>query len=202
MTDAEIRAAHPEQVAAEVAKQPKPADPPAPTPPAPSDEGRDAAMARERRAREDAEKRAKDAEEKVAEAERKKAEEEGKWKELAEEETRKREALEASNRVKEQQRLAERSAGDLKFKDTGYALYLLQQDKVELNDPAAVKAALTELAQTRKELITGTAPAPSGGPAGGADGKPAGLTREQLSAMTPKQIAALDPKIVNEALAS
>ena len=112
-----------------------------------------------------------------------------------------REKVEGEQRDATAQRNAERSAGDLKFKDAGYALYLIQQDSVDLNDPAAVKTALTELAQNRKELVSGTPPPPSGGPAGGSDGTPPGLTREQLAAMSPAAIAKLDPEIVNKVLA-
>ena len=206
MTDAEIRAAHPdwtdEQVAAEVAKQSKPAGfPPASTPPAPSDAERDAAFARERRGREEAEKRAKDATDRLADQERKKAEEEGRFKELAEQEKARADGLEAKQLETEQHRNAERSAGDLKFRDAGYALYLLQQDSVDLSDAAAVKAALTGLAESRNDLITGHVPPPSGGPAGGSKADPPGLTREQLSGMTAQQISKLDPEIVNKALA-
>jgi membrane protein involved in colicin uptake len=121
-------------------------------------------MARERRAREDAENRAKAAEDKLAAEAKKKAEDEGKWKELAEEETRKREALEASQRQADQRRHAERAAGDLKFRDTGYALYLLEQDNVDLADAAAVKAALTVLVESRRDLVAGVPPPSSGGP--------------------------------------
>lgn len=204
-SEQEIRQEHPdwndEQVAAEVAREAE-ENRPGPTPaPTPSDADRDAAFARERRAREEAEKRAKEAEDKLAEEARKKAEDEGRWKELADEEKAKREGLEGEQRKAEARRNAERAAGDLKFKDTGYALYLLQQDQVDLSDPSAVKAALDVLAQDRKDLITGSAPPPSGGPGGGAGGDPPKLTREQVAGMTPQQIAKLDPEVLNTALA-
>jgi hypothetical protein len=204
MTEQEIRAAHPdwtdEQVAAEVARLAEKPEPAA-APPASGTGEQDAAFARLRRETEEANKRAKAAEDKLAAEAKKKAEEQGKWEDLAKEETRKREALEASQAADQAKRNAERAARDLKFRDADYALYLLAQESVDLADAAAVKAALDRIAADRKDLLGGAAPPPSGGPAGGNKGDPPALTREQLSAMSPKQIAALDPKIVNEALA-
>ena len=177
-----------------------PAETPAATPPA--DPGRDAAFAEFRRKADEAERRAKAAEDALAEQERKKAEEEGRWKELAEQERARADRLEAAQVAAEQKRNAERSAKDLKFKDTGYALYLLAQDSVDLADPAAVKAGLEQIATNRADLVGTAAPPPSGGPTGGAQDPPPKLTRESMAAMTPKQVSALDPKVVNEALAA
>ena len=181
-----------------------PEAPPAETPPAtpPADPGNNAAFAEMRRKADEAERRAKAAETALAEQERKKAEEEGRWKELAEQERARADQLEAAQTAAEQKRHAERTAQDLKFKDTGYALYLLAQDRVDLADAAAVKAALEQIAKNRADLVGTSPPPPSGAPAGGAQDPPAKLTIEQLRAMTPKQVAALDPKVVNEALAS
>jgi membrane protein involved in colicin uptake len=205
MTEQEIRAAHPdwtdEQVTAEVARLAEKPEPAA-TPPASGTGEQDAAFARMRRETEDANKRAKAAEDKLAEEARKKAEEDGQFKELADKEKARADGLEAKQRETEQRRNAERAAGDLKFKDPGYALYMLAAENVDLSDAAAVKAALDRIAADRKDLLGGVVPAPSGGPAGGSKQDPPGLTREQLAGMSPKQIAALDPKIVNEALAS
>lgn len=202
MTEAEIRAAHPdwtdEQVAAEVAKQKT--DPPA-APPAPTT-GDNEAFARIRREAEDAKKRAKAAEDKLAEAERKKAEEEGRFKDLADKEKARADKLEADQKAKDAQRNAERTATHLKFKDPGYALYLLNQDGIDLADAPAVKKALEEIAKDRAELLTGSAPPPSGGPAGGNKGDPPKVTREDLKKMSAQQIQALDPKVVAEALAA
>lgn len=199
----QIRQEHPdwtdELVAAEVARREKP-EPPANQPPAARQDND--AFARMRRENDELQGKLKEAENERAERERKQAEEEGKWRELAEQEKTRADQLEQKQLEKEQQRNAERAAGDLKFKDTGYALYLLQQDRVDLSDAAKVKEALEGLAKTRTDLVKGSAPPPSGGPAGGSNGEPPKLTREQLTAMTPKQIAALDPKVVNEALAA
>ena len=181
-----------------------PETPPAAAPAAapPADPGKDAAFAEMRRKADEAERRAKAAETALAEQERKKAEEDGRWKELAEQEKARADKLEAAQVAAEQQRHAERSATDLKFKDTGYALYLLAQDHVDLSDPAAVKAGLEQIAKNRADLVGPAAPPPSGGPTGGTQDPPAKLTRAQLAEMTPKQVAALDPKVVNEALAA
>lgn len=180
-----------------------PADPPTPPaqPPATGTGDHDAAMARMRRETEEANKRAKAAEDKVAEAERKKAEEQGEFQKLAEQEKARADALEAKQREDEQRRNAERAAGDLKFRDPGYALYLLAQDRVDLADPAAVRDALDRIAKARTDLVTTGPPPPSGGPAGGANNDPPGLTVEQLQAMTPRQIAALDPEVIKKATA-
>lgn len=204
MTEAEIRAAHPdwtdEQVAAEVARlAAQPPTPPAPTPPTPPD---DAAFARMRREKEAAEAEAQRAKDALAERERKEAEEAGKYKDLYEAEKTKNETLTQAQQDAENKRNAERTAQDLKFKDTGYALYLLAQDRVDLADAAAVKEALEQIAKNRADLVGTAAPPPSGAPTGGAQDPPAKLTRAQLAEMTPKQVAALDPKVVNEALAA
>lgn len=204
MTEAEIRAAHPdwtdEQVAAELAKQPEPAAPPAP-PPSSGSGDHDAAMARMRREKDEADKRAKAAEDKLAAEERKKAEEQGEYQKLADQEKARADKLEAEKNEERAKVNAEKTASGLKFKDTGYALYLLAADNIDLSDPAAVKAALEQIATDRKDLVSGIPPPPSGGPAGGSDGKPPGLTREQLAGMSPAAIAKLDPEVVNKALA-
>lgn len=203
MTEAEIRAAHPdwtdEQVAAEVARL-KAETPP---PPEPKPDDRDRAFAEQRRKADEAERRAKAAEDALAERERKEAEEQGRWKEIAEKAEAKAADLEARHTAAEQRRNAERAASDLKVKDTGYALYLLEQDKVDLSDPSAVKTALEQLTTNRPDLLGGTAPPPpTGGPAGGTGPTdPPKLTADQLRAMTPQQVAALDPKVVNDAVA-
>lgn len=203
MTEADIRAAHPdwtdEQVKAELARQ---TNPPAATPPASGtgDADRDAAFARERRAREAAEQRAKEAEEKLAEEARKKAEEEGRWKDLAEQERKEKEALKAEKDAERARSNAEKTAAGMKFKDTGYALYLLAADNIDLSDPAAVKAGLERIASDRSDLITGTAPPPSGGPAGGSKGDAPKLTLADIRGMTPAQVRALPDDAVTEAL--
>lgn len=184
----------PETPEAPVVEEPTPE----PSKPAPPDT--DAALARMRREKEAAEKQAKDAREALAERDRKDAEEQGRWEELAKTETARREALEVSQREADQRRNAERSAGYLKFKDAGYALYLLQQDQVDLADPAAVKTALAGMAETRKDLVQGHVPPPSGGPAGGEKTDPPGLTAEQITAMTPRQLAAIEPDVIKKAL--
>lgn len=199
---AEVRAAHAdwtdEQVTAEAerlhaAQRP---DPPKP------DDDRDRAFAEQRRKADEAERRAKAAEDALAERERKEAEEQGRWKELAESEKARADKLEAERETEKAERLAERAATDLKFRDTGYALYRLKADRVDLNDPAAVKTALEGLAQANPEMTTGFTPPPSGGPHNGSGDPPPKLTAAQLSAMSPAQIAKLDPKVVNEALAA
>lgn len=202
MTEAEIRAAHPdwtnEQVATEVARlAAQPPTPPAPTPPPD-----DAAFARMRREKEAAEAEAQRAKDALAERERKEAEEAGKYKDLYEAEKTKNETLTKAQQDAENKRNAERTAQDLKFKDTGYALYLLAQDRIDLADAAAVKEALDQIAKNRADLVGTAAPPPSGAPTGSPQDPPAKLTRAQLAEMTPKQVAALDPKVVNEALAA
>jgi hypothetical protein len=201
----QVRDAHPdwtdEQVNAEVARLKAADPPPAPQPDPPKPD--DAAFARLRREKEEADRRAKAAEDALAGRERKEAEEQGRWKELAEQEKARADRLEQEGKDRDARANAERAARDLKFQDPGYVLYLLQQDRIDLADAAAVKTALETLAQNRTDLLASTAPPlPSGGPAGG--GGPGGgpkLTAEQLAAMPPDQIAKLDPKIVNEALA-
>lgn len=184
---------------------PAPTPDPTPTPdPAPPDpQGPDnAAFARMRRQAEEAERRAKAAEDALAERQRKEAEEQGRWKELAEQEKARADQLEANAKKAEARRLAERKAADLKFKDPGYAMYLLAEQNVDLSDAAAVGGALEQIAKTRTDLVGGpTPPPPSGGPAGGSQPDSPKLTREQLAAMSPQQVAALDPKVLNEALA-
>jgi membrane protein involved in colicin uptake len=196
-----IREQHPDwtddQVNAELAK---PADPPPAPSPSPEPD-RDRAFAEQRRRADEAERRAKAAEDALAERARKEAEEQGRWKELAEQEKARADRLEADKAKADQRNNAERTASTLKFRDAGYALYLLEQQRVDLADAPAVKTALEQIAQDRKDLIEGNPPPPSGAPAGGTQPDPPKLTREQLAAMTPQQVAALDPKVVSEALA-
>lgn len=179
-----------------------PANPPATDPPAEPPKLDDAAFARMRQAQAEAERRAKAAEDALAAKERAEAEEQGKWKELAEQEKARADHLEQNAKVAEARRLAERKAGDLKFKDPGYAMYLLAEQQVDLSDPAAVGAALDLIATSRTDLIgAAPPPPPSGGPAGGGPQDPPKLTREQIAAMSPQQVAALDAAVLNAALA-
>lgn len=222
MNEAQIRAAHPdwtdEQVAAEVARlnpQPPPPEPP-PAPPEPvkpedSTAAHNRAMAEMRRRAEAAEKRAAEAEAAEAERVRKQAEEEGRWKDLADQERQRADRLQAdlaareqAAQAAEQKRNAERAAGDRRFRDTGYALYLLEQDKVDFADAAAVGNALDDLAKKRTDLLNAEpAPPPSGGPPKPApQGTGPALTAEQIAAMSPDQVRQLDPKVVNAALAA
>jgi hypothetical protein len=179
-------------------------DPPAPTattePPAPKDDGKDAAMAKARRDADEAKRRADEAERKLADRDRKDAEEQGRWKELAETEKARADGLEQKIAASEQDRQIESVAKSLKFRDPDLVKHLLPAN-VDKNDTAQVKTALEQIASERKHLIDGAPPPPSGGPTGGpnADTPPA-LTREQLKAMTPQQIAALEPKDLAEAL--
>ena len=180
-----------------------PTDPPVQTPAAGTgDAERDAAFARERRARKEAEDRAKAAEDRIAEAERLKAEEAGEFKELAEKEKARADGLEAKQQHDEQRRNAERSARDMKFKDGDYALYLLSQQGVDFADPVKVREGLESLAKDRTDLVAGGAPAPSGGPAGGAKATPPALTRQKIEGMTPHELARIDSKVIDEALAA
>lgn len=197
----QVRQEHPdwtdEQVAAEVARRQQ--QPPV-EPPKPSDQDR--AFAEMRRRAEAAEREAQAARDQLAERERKEAEEQGRWKEIAEKAEADKAELEARIAQAEQRRLAERAATDLKFRDVAYALYRLEQDQVSLADPAAVKAALEQMAASHPDMVgTPAPPPPSGGPAGGSQTGPPALTREQLAAMTPDQIRRLDPEVVNAALA-
>lgn len=219
MTEAEIRAANPtwtdEQVAAEVARQatppPAPPEPVKPEPPKPDDR----AFAEMRRRAEAAEKEAARLKRADEERERKAAEEQGEWQKLAETERARREAAEAAQAAAEQRvtaaeqrRNAERAAGDLKFADAGYALYLLEQQRVDFADAAAVGTALDALKTARPDmLLVPPPPLPSGGPTGGPPGKPPGLTAAQISAMSPTDLAAFMKKeggreAVNAALAA
>jgi len=186
-------------------------DPPATEPPAvdtppasaTADPGNDA-FARMRREKAEAERRAKAAEAALAERERKEAEEQGRWKELAEQEKARADRLEAERVAAEQRRNAEKAAQDRRFRDTGYAMYLLAEQNVDLADPAAVSAALDGLATARADLIgvpgQPPPPPPSGGPAGGSSGDAPSLTRAQLEAMSPQQIAAIPPDQLAKAL--
>lgn len=197
-----VRQEHPdwtdEQVAAEVARLEQ-QNPPAP--PAPGGD-QDRAFAEMRRRAEAAERDAQAARDQLAERERQEAEQQGEYKRLYEEQKAENETLKATQARAEQRRHAERTAGDLKFRDTGYALYLLDQQRVDMSDAAAVKAALDQLVADRPDLVgTAPPPPPSGGPAGGGNQDPPKLTREQLAAMTPDQIRRLDPEVVNAALA-
>lgn len=162
----------------------------------------DAAFARIRREADEAKREAQAAREALAERERKEAEEAGKYKELYEAQQAENESLKSKQAAAEQRRLAERAAGDLKFRDSGYAIYLLEQERIDFSDAVAVKARLSEIAATRTDLVSAAVPPlPSGGPAGGPTNDSLKLTREQLAGMSPQQIAALDPKVLNEALA-
>lgn len=199
-----VRSEHPdwtdEQVAAEVARlaaQP-PADPPA-DPPSGQD---NAAFARLRREKEEADRRAKAAQDALAAKERQEAEEQGRWKELAESAQAESEALKKRIAEGEQRRSVEAAARALNFRDPDIVEHLLPAS-VDRNDTEAVKAALTTVATERPHLVSTPAPPPpSGGPAGGGGPQdPPKLTREQLAAMSPKQVAALDPKVLNDALA-
>lgn len=149
-----------------------------------------------------AEKARKAAEDKLAEQARKKAEEEGRFKELAEQEKARADALEAKQQQDEQRRNAERSARDMKFKDSDYALYLLSQQGVDLADPQKVREGLEGLATDRKDLIAGHVPPPSGGPAGGAKATPPALTRQRIEQMTANELKKYDPAVIDEALAA
>jgi hypothetical protein len=218
MTEAEIRAAHPDwddaQVAAEVARlaamPPTPPEPPKPDPPKP-DDGQNRAMAELRRRAEAAEKRAAEAEAAEAERVRKQAEEEGRWKDIADQEraradaaTAERDRIRADAEAEKARTNAQRAAMDRKFKDTGYALYLLEQQAVDFTDAAAVGNALDELVKSRADLLNAAPPAPpSGGPpAPGPQGGGPALTAEQIAAMSPDKVRQLDPAVVNAALAA
>lgn len=183
--------------------EPTPTPPPAPAPPAPAHD--DSAFARMRREKEAAERAAQEARDALAAKEREEAEEQGRWKDIADAEKARADALEAKQKTEQDKRNAERAARDLRFKDPEYALYLLAQRNVDLADAAAVSTALHEIAESRADLIDASTPPPappSGGPPGGNPPEPAGLTAEQLRGMSPQQIAALDPKVVNAALTS
>lgn len=186
-TDEQVKAEADRQEAAEPPPEPKPDD---------------RAFAEMRRRAEQAERDAQALREAEAERQRKEAEEQGEWQKLAEQRQAEIDRLKAEGEAEKAERNAERSAADLKFRDTGYALYKLRQDRVDLNDPAAVKTALEDLAKASPDMVAGGTPPPSGGPAGGSDPAPPKLTAAQIAEMSPAQIAKLDPKVVNEALAA
>jgi hypothetical protein len=218
MTEAEIRAAHPDwsegQVAAEVARlaalPPNPPNPPEPRKPE-RDPEVDRAMAEMRRRTEAAEAEARRLKDAEAERERKALEEQGRWEERAKAEKDRADALEATIAERDAKALVEKArshaqqeAADLKFRDPGYALYKLDARGVDYSDAAGVKAALEALAQSQPDMLTvPPPPLPSGGPTAPAPngGGPA-LTKAQLDAMTTAQMQALDPKVLNAALAA
>ena len=187
-----------------------PATPPAPAPPpAAAEKPDDAAFARIRRENAALEAEAKRLRDEAAERERKEAEEQGRWKELAEQEKARADRLEADRAAERAKANAAKAAGELKFADPDYALYRLAQDGVSLEDPAAVKAALENLAQSAPSMLQGTAPPPpppppppSGAPITPGPAAPGGptLTAAQLAEMSPTAIAKLDPAVVNAAM--
>jgi hypothetical protein len=139
-------------------------------------------------------------EQQLAERARKDAEEQGRFQELAQTERERAERLEAEKATETSRRHAEQTASSLKFKDAGYALYLLNGQNVDLTDAAAVRSALDGIAQARPDLVAGHVPPPSGGPAGGSKGEPPSMTAEQVASMTPRQLAAIDPDVIKTAL--
>lgn len=229
MTEAEIRAAHPdwtdEQVAAEVTRiaalpPETPPAPPTPTPPADpvrseQDRERDRAMAEMRRRAEAAEKLVQEAKTAEQDRERKQLEEQNRWEDIARKAEADKAELEAKIAAKDAEAAIERArshaqqtAAELKFKDTGYALYKLDQDKVDLTDAAAVKDALETLARAQPDLLTVPPPVlPSGGPPAPGGVLPPGVTKTlaDINAMSVKELRAFrkaNPDAYGAALAS
>jgi hypothetical protein len=196
-----------EQVKAELVRLgPPPDPPPAPQPPPTQDPERDRAFAEMRRRAEAAERDAAELRSQQEEAERKKAEEEGRYKELAEQEKARADALQATidegSRTAKLKELA--AAVDFKPEYVDVAIALLPAN-VDRSNEEAVRKALETVAEQKPDLVKGDPPPapPSGLPPGSPPGAPpTKVTREQLESMTPRQIADLDPKVLNEALAA
>lgn len=184
-----------------------PVVPPAPQPPAPQDppkpEPDNAAFAEMRRQKEQAEREAKAAKDALAERERKEAEEAGQFKDLYEQQKAENDALKQATLEAEQKGQAQQYATAKGFSDPSYVQYLLEGQKVDFSDAAAVQAAIDKLATNRTDLI-GTAPPtpPTGGPAGGSNPDPPQVTAAQIREMTPAQVKALPPEVLAKALAS
>lgn len=104
--------------------------------PKPESKGRDAAIAAERRKARAAEKRAEEAERKLAETARKEAEAEGRWQEIAEEERKRAESLEARIAEREQRDSITDAARRLRFKNPDLAYRLLSTEERTDPEPA------------------------------------------------------------------
>jgi hypothetical protein len=143
-----------------------------------------------RRRAEQAEREAQQLRDAEAERQRKKAEDEGRWKDLAEQEKKRADDLAAQIAADERRRNVERAASERQFADTGYALYLLEQQNVDMADAAKVAEALDQLKESRPDLLSTppqppppTPPPPSGGPPGAPAPPANGFTAEQIKAM-------------------
>lgn len=109
----------------------------------PESKGRDAAIAAERRKARAAEKRAEELQKKLDDAARKEAEAEGRWQEIAEEERKRAESLEARIAEREQRDSITDAARRLRFRNPGLAYRLLSDE--ERGDPEqALKRLLKE----------------------------------------------------------
>jgi hypothetical protein len=183
----QVRSEHPdwtdEQVAAEVTKREADAKPD----PDPKPDERDAAFARLRREKQDADKRAKDAEDKLAAKAREEAEAQGEWQKLAETYEKERDTARKALADLQQQIKVEAVAAGLKFRHADEAIALLPSE-LDRTDEAAVQKALEQLAEDRPHLIDSGTPGPTGRPpTGGGKGD---LTKADVERMTAAEINA------------
>lgn len=184
MTEAEIRAAHPDWTDDQVTAELERPTPPKPDPPDPKPDDRDGAMARMRREKEAAEREKRELQAEIERRDREQAEQAGEWEKLAKQyETERDQARKDLADLKAQIKV-EGIAKRLKFRNTDEAIALLPTD-TDRADEAAVSAALEALAENRPHLLDNGAPGPTGLPAGGS---PTGLTLEQIKEMSPAEV--------------
>lgn len=124
----------------------------------------DKAFAEQRRKARAAERRVKELEKKLSERDRKDAEAEGRWQEIAEEERKAREALEAQVADRDRREAITQAATGLRFKNPQLAYRLLDRD--DAVDQQAAEQALKRLAKQEPYLIEDP-PVKTGAPVGG-----------------------------------
>lgn len=152
--------------------------------PDPKKGDRDAAMARLRREKQEAERREKEARDALAAKERKEAEQAGEWEKLAKQYEQERDDARGELARLKRRIDVEKIARRLKFRHADEAIALLPADLDDADD-GKVEQALAQLAADRPHLINSGAPGPTGGPPGPA---PTGLTYEQVKAMSQEEI--------------
>jgi hypothetical protein len=90
----------------------------------------------------------------IEKRDREKAEQEGRWKDIAEQERKKREEIEAKQVTADKERMVEKVATRLRFKDTGIALRSIDLDKInDATDEASAERMLTEVANQHQYLV-------------------------------------------------
>lgn len=187
LTKEQIQAEHPdwtpEQVDTEHArlKAEHEKDPPDPKP-----DDRDAGMARLRREKEAAERKARDAQAELDRRDREQAEQAGEWEKLAKQYETERDQARTELTELRQEIKVKGFAKRLKFRHEDEAIALLPRD-VDVTDEGAVQAALEALAENRPHLIDNGKPGPTGLPP---SSRSTDLTIDQIKAMTPQEYLA------------